>query len=94
MEPELKEFLEKIASSLEARMGRVEARIEARIDDVRAEIRTDMAGMESRINSRLDGVADLANSANRRDRTRELRMLALESRFAEFERRLIELEGQ
>jgi hypothetical protein len=64
------------------------------MEDVRAEIRTDMAGMETRIHCRLDGVAELANSANRWDRTRELRLLALESRFAEFERRLSELEGQ
>jgi len=83
MDAETREFIEKIFSGLEKRIAESEQRILTQVG----------ARFDSMV-SRLDAVATLAHSANRRDRTRDLRMLAIESRFAEFERRLIELEGE
>ena len=87
MDAETREFLEKIATGLEKSFERRIAESEHRI---LAQVGARFDGVDSRI----DGVATLAHSANRRDRTRDLRMLAIESRFAEFEQRLIKLEGE
>lgn len=90
MDTETREFLEKVASNLERRIAESEQRLIAHVDKEIGSLRTDIADF----GARLDGVATLAQSANRRDRTRELRMLGLESRFGEFESRLLDLEGE
>jgi hypothetical protein len=83
VEAELKEFLERIASSLDKR-----------IDRLGAELRSEMAAMEGRLNARIDGVGLLTKDALRTFRTRDFRILVLEERANEVEKRLLDVEGQ
>jgi hypothetical protein len=86
MDAELKAFLEKIASSLDSRMDRLRA-------DIVTQLRGEILEAEARLNARIDGVGRLALDANRTLRTRDLRILTLEERMGEVEKRLIGFEG-
>jgi len=90
MDAELKEFLEKIAGSLEGKIDRLRSEIAT----LRAELRTAIAETREELDARIDGVALIAQGANRTFRTRDFRILALEERVNEVEKRLLDVEGQ
>jgi hypothetical protein len=86
MDAELKSFLERIAGSLESRMERLRS-------DIVTQLRGEILEAEARLNARIDGVGRLALDANRTFRTRDLRILTLEERVGDVEKRLLGIEG-
>ena|SRR5258708_10015889 len=89
MDAELKAFLEKIAGSLDSRLDG----LRSDMDRLRAEFRAEILEVEARLNARIDGVGRLALDANRTFRTRDLRILTLEERMGEVEKRMLGIEG-
>jgi hypothetical protein len=82
MDNETKEFLAKLFETLERRIIASEARM-----------REDLIATEERIVTRTDELVtvakiELLNSMNQWKRTRDLRLLALESRLGEIEKRV------
>jgi hypothetical protein len=86
MGAELKAFLEKIAGSLESRMEQLRS-------EIVTQLRGEILEAEGRLNARIDGVGRLALDANRTLRTRDLRILTLEERMGEVEKRMLGIEG-
>jgi hypothetical protein len=82
MDAELRAFLEEFAGNLESRMDRL-------CSDVIAQLRGEILEAEARLNARIDGMGRLAQDANRTLRTRDLRILTLEERMGEVEKRLL-----
>jgi hypothetical protein len=89
MDADLRAFLEKIASNLDSRMDG----LRSDMDRLRAELRAEILEAEARLNARIDGVGRLTLDASRTFRTRDLRILTLEERMGEVEKRLIGFEG-
>jgi hypothetical protein len=94
MDAELKGFLEKIAGSLEDKIDRLRSEIRTEIATLRSDLRTAIAETREELDARIDGVALIAQGANRTFRTRDFRILALEERVNEVEKRLLDVEGQ
>jgi hypothetical protein len=81
MDAELRAFLEEFAGNLESRMDRLCSDVIAQLGEI--------LEAEARLNARIDGMGRLAQDANRTLRTRDLRILTLEERMGEVEKRLL-----
>jgi len=80
VDPELREFLEKIAINLSKQVDA---------------LRQEMLGRFEQVDAHISEVGDnLMTAMNRWSRTRDLRLLALESRLGELEGRMRKFEDQ